>query len=96
LPSLLTHEDVRVVSPALEKYTKGPRPDGVWKRPDLSPRDRSIFTVAALISRVQIIEMPVNFALALEYGVGKCHVGGRRREGYLLSAWNRDRSAFRQ
>ena len=69
LPSVLTYDDVRAVSPALEHYTKGPLLDGLWKRPELSPRDRSIVTVAALIARIQTIEMPFHFALALDHGV---------------------------
>lgn len=36
-PVLLTYEDVRAVSPALEHYTKGPLLDGLWKRPELRP-----------------------------------------------------------
>lgn len=66
---MLTYEDVRAVSPALEHYTKGPLLDGVWKRPGLSSRDRSVVTVAALIARSQAIEMPFHFALALDNGV---------------------------
>jgi alkylhydroperoxidase/carboxymuconolactone decarboxylase family protein YurZ len=50
-------------------YTKGPLLEGRWKRPEMSPRDRSIVTVAALIARLQTIEMPFHFALALENGV---------------------------
>ncbi len=69
LPSVLTYHDVRAVSPALEYYTKGPLLDGLWKRPNLSPRDRSVVTVAALIARIQTIEMPFHFALALDNGV---------------------------
>lgn len=69
LPSVLTYDDVRAVSPALEHYTKGPLLDGLWKRPELSPRDRSVVTVAALIARIQTIEMPFHFALALDNGV---------------------------
>ena len=69
LPSVLTYDDVRAVSPALEHYTKGPLLDGLWKRPELSPRDRSVITVAALIARIQTIEMPFHFALALDNGV---------------------------
>jgi 4-carboxymuconolactone decarboxylase len=69
LPSVLTYDDVRAVSPALEYYTKGPLLDGLWKRPDLSPRDRSVVTVSALIARIQTIEMPFHFALALDNGV---------------------------
>lgn len=69
LPSVLTYDDVRAVSPALEHYTKGALLDGLWKRPELSPRDRSVVTVAALIARIQTIEMPFNFSLALDNGV---------------------------
>ena len=39
---------------------------GLWQRPELSPRDRSIVTVAALIARIQTIEMPYHFALATD------------------------------
>lgn len=65
----LTDDDVRSVSPALEHYTKGPLLNGLWKRPELSPRDRSVVTVAALIARIQTMEMPAHFALALDNGV---------------------------
>lgn len=68
-PSALNYDDVRAVSPALEAYTRGPLLEGLWKRPELSPRDRSIVTVAALIARIQTIEMPFHFALALDNGV---------------------------
>jgi 4-carboxymuconolactone decarboxylase len=68
-PSVLSDDDVRAVSPALERFTKGPLFDGLWKRPELSPRDRSIVTVAALIARIQTIEMPFYFALAFDNGV---------------------------
>ena len=69
LSGVLSYDDVRSVSPALEHYTKATLLAGVWKRPELTPRDRSIVTVAALIARIQTIEMPFHFALALENGV---------------------------
>jgi hypothetical protein len=34
LPSVLTYDDVRAVSPALEHYTKGALLDGLWQRPE--------------------------------------------------------------
>ena len=64
-----TLEDLRTVAPAFAKYTEGPLLDGLWKRPDLSPRDRSIITISALIARNQTIEMPYHFNLALDNGV---------------------------
>jgi len=64
-----THDDVQTVAPALDKYTEERLLGEVWKRPDLSPRDRSIVTLAALIARNQAIEMPGYFNLALDSGV---------------------------
>ena len=69
LPAALALDDVRAVSPALERYTAGPLLTDLWSRPELSRRDRSIVTVSALISRNQTIEMPYHFALALNHGV---------------------------
>ena len=69
LPSVLTYDDVGAVSPALEYYTKGAVLDGLWKRPELSSRDRSFITMAALIARIQTSEMSFHFALALDNGV---------------------------
>lgn len=68
-PSTLTPDDLRAVSPALEKYARGPIDGDLWKRPGLSPRDRSVVTVAALIARNQAIEMPRHVNLALDNGV---------------------------
>jgi 4-carboxymuconolactone decarboxylase len=57
-----------MVAPALEKYAQGPLAE-LWKRPGLTPRDRSIVTIAALIARNQTLEMPYYFNLALDNGV---------------------------
>jgi alkylhydroperoxidase/carboxymuconolactone decarboxylase family protein YurZ len=67
--SALTLEEIRVVSPALERYTRSAIGEGLWKRPDLSARDRSIVTVAALVARNQTIGMLHYFNLALDNGV---------------------------
>jgi 4-carboxymuconolactone decarboxylase len=61
--------DVRTVAPALEKYIQGRLLGEVWKRPGLSPRDRSIVTLTVLIARNQTIEMPYYLNLALDNGV---------------------------
>jgi 4-carboxymuconolactone decarboxylase len=62
-------EALRAVSPALEAYTSNDLYGGVWQRPDLSARDRSIVTVASLIARNQAADMPAEFNRALENGV---------------------------
>jgi len=65
---MLTRDDLGAVAPALEKYARGVLA-GLWKRPGLAPRDRSIVTLAALIARNQTVEMADHFNLALDNGV---------------------------
>ena len=63
-----TQKDIAMVVPALDKYARGAVAE-LWKRPGLTPRDRSIVTIAALIARNHTIEMPYYFNLALDHGV---------------------------
>jgi 4-carboxymuconolactone decarboxylase len=63
-----TLNDSRMVAPALQKYAEGPVAE-LWKRPGLTPRDRSIVTLAALIARNQTIEMAYYMDRALDNGV---------------------------
>src|SRR5437899_5865896 len=64
-----TLEDVRTVAPALEKYAQRVVLGDIWKRPGLSPRDRSMGTLAAMIARNQTVELPYHLNLALDNGV---------------------------
>jgi 4-carboxymuconolactone decarboxylase len=64
-----TAEDFRAVAPALEKYGQNIVIGDLWKRPGLTPRDRSIVTSAALIARNQTVELPRYLGLALDNGV---------------------------
>jgi 4-carboxymuconolactone decarboxylase len=61
--------DVCAVAPALEHYRERRVFGDLWKRPGLSPRDRSTVTLAALIARNQSIELPDHVGLALDNGV---------------------------
>lgn len=64
-----SQEDLHMVAPALERYTEETLLGGVWKRPGLSARDRSIVTLAALIARNQAAGLPFYLGLALDSGV---------------------------
>ncbi len=66
---MLTRNDIQSVSPALDRYTQNAVLGELWKRPQLSPRDRSIVTVSALIARNQTVEMPYYFRRAMDNGV---------------------------
>ena len=65
----LSPEAVRTVAPALEAYTQERLYGDVWKRPDLTPRDRSLVTVAALIARGQAPALTYYLNQAIENGV---------------------------
>ncbi len=67
--SSITPQDVQAVSPGLAHYTRTAIVDGIWNRPGLSRRDRSIVTVATLIARMQMIGMEHYFTIALDSGV---------------------------
>jgi 4-carboxymuconolactone decarboxylase len=67
--SWLPTDDVRFVSPALDRYSQATLLGEVWKRPELSPRDRSVVTVAALIARDHLADLPYHVYLALDNGV---------------------------
>ena len=62
-------DDLRSVVPALDRYARERIAGDLWKRPDLSPRDRSLVTVAALIARHHTTELPRQLELALDHGV---------------------------
>ncbi|MFY9741642.1 MAG: carboxymuconolactone decarboxylase family protein [Candidatus Sulfotelmatobacter sp.] len=66
--SVQTTNDITMVAPGLKKYAQGPLAE-LWKRPGLTPRDRSMVTISVLIARNQTIEMPYYFNLALDNGV---------------------------
>jgi 4-carboxymuconolactone decarboxylase len=91
--SMQTSSDVRTVSPALERYTQETLLGDLWQRPDLSPRDRSIATLAALIARNQMAEMPYYFNLALDNGVTPGEISEIITHLAFYSGWGNAMSA---
>ncbi len=66
--SALSISDIQSVSPALGRYAKEDVA-GLWQRPQLSRRDRSLVTVAILIASNQTQDLPHYINLALDSGV---------------------------
>ncbi len=54
------------VAPALALYTDELLFGDVWKRPGLSPRDRSLVTVASLVALYRTNELPFHLKYALQ------------------------------
>ena len=80
-------EDVHAVAPALEHYAQKVILGDLWKRPGLSRRDRSIITVAALIARDQIVELPYYLALALDNGVKPAEISEIITHSAFYTGW---------
>lgn len=59
------------IAPALATYTDEVLFGDVWDRPDLSKRDRSLVTVACLVSLYRTNELPFHLKRAIENGVTK-------------------------
>lgn len=57
------------VAPRLAEITDTVLFNDVWRRPGLSPRDRSLVTVACLVSLYRANELPFHLEKALENGV---------------------------
>jgi 4-carboxymuconolactone decarboxylase len=76
-----------MVSPALERYTNDTVRGELWKRPGLSPRDRSIATLAALVARNHTIELPYYLGLALDSGVKPAEVSEIITHLAFYSGW---------
>ena len=62
---------MREVAPALANYTEKILFGDVWERPGLSPRDRSLITVATLVALYRTNELPFHLNKALENGVSR-------------------------
>jgi 4-carboxymuconolactone decarboxylase len=63
------HSPFADVAPALAGYTDDVLFGDVWMQPGLSPRDRSLITVASLIALYRTNELPFHLKLALKNGV---------------------------
>jgi len=59
------------IAPELAKLTDELLFCKVWKRPVLSPRDRSLVTVASLIALYRTNELPFHLKRAIENGVSR-------------------------
>ena len=70
-PSTAARDRVRTVAPKLVEYTEKVLFGDVWERPGLSKRDRSLVTVAALVSLYRPEQLRGHLQRALINGVTK-------------------------
>ncbi|WP_417070019.1 carboxymuconolactone decarboxylase family protein [Niveibacterium terrae] len=58
-------------APKLAQLTREVLFGDIWTRPILTPRERSLITVAALVALCRSEQLPIHFAKALENGVSR-------------------------
>jgi len=85
--------DIHAVSRALELYTRDRLLGELRKRPDLSARDRSVVTLAALIARNQTKQMGYYINLALDGGVKPSEISEIITHLAFYSGWENAMSA---
>ena len=80
-------------APALGGYTETVLAGDLWQRTDLSLRDRSIVTVAALIAGGHTASMPADLNRALDHGVKTAELGGIITHLAFYAGWPNAMSA---
>ncbi|MEB6338332.1 carboxymuconolactone decarboxylase family protein [Serratia rhizosphaerae] len=93
-PSSLSVADIHAVSPALARFGNEVMADDLWQRTELSPRDRSIVTVAMLIARNQPAELRHYVGVALDSGVTAAEVSEIITHLAFYSGWPNAMSAI--
>jgi 4-carboxymuconolactone decarboxylase len=89
----LSRAEIEAVSPALEQYGQHQILGDLWRRPELSPRDRSVVTVAVLIARGHRHDMPQQFGLALDNGLTPAELSEIITHLAFYSGWSNGTAA---
>lgn len=84
---------VQAVAPALADYTDDVLFGDVWERDDLSPRDRSLVTITALIAGGHVDQMAHHFNRALDNGLTRAELSGVITHLAFYAGWPRAMSA---
>jgi 4-carboxymuconolactone decarboxylase len=69
--STVTRNPFTDIAPALAEYTDRVLFGDVWQRSGLSPRDRSLITVATLVALYRTNELPGHLKKALDNGISR-------------------------
>lgn len=86
-------EIVRETVPPLAAYTDELLFADVWARPGLSPRDRSLVTVSALVAGGHAAQMRAHFTRALDNGVTSSELGETITHLAFYTGWPNAMSA---
>jgi 4-carboxymuconolactone decarboxylase len=87
--------EVRPVAPKLIELSETVLYGDVWERPELSKRDRSLITVAALVALNRTDQLPGHLERALANGVTRAEIGELVTHLAFYAGWPAAMSAGR-
>ncbi|WP_027351762.1 carboxymuconolactone decarboxylase family protein [Halotalea alkalilenta] len=87
-------ENVAPIAPELARYTDEVLFADLWRRPDLAPRDRSLITMAALIARGQLDQVPFHLNRAMDSGLTQTQAVEAVTHLAFYAGWPRAMSAL--
>ena len=93
VPDTPAAREARETAPQLYKYTQDVLFGDLWKRPELSPRDRSLVTMATLVANGQSAQMTSHINLALDNGVKPTEIAGLITHLAFYAGWPNAMSA---
>ena len=93
VPDTPAAREARETAPQLYKYTQDVLFGDLWKRPELSPRDRSLVTMATLVANGQAAQMTSHINLALDNGVKPTEIVGLITHLAFYTGWPNAMSA---
>ncbi len=88
------HQMTGGIAPKLEQLTDDVLFGDVWERPELSPRDRSLITVAALITGGNTEQLPFHLNKARENGLSETELIEVITHMAFYAGWPRAMSAI--
>ncbi|RZT29061.1 carboxymuconolactone decarboxylase family protein [Cupriavidus agavae] len=85
---------VTPIAPELARYTDDVLFADLWRRPDLAPRDRSLVTMAALVARGQLDQVPFHLNRAMDNGLTQTQAAEVVTHLAFYAGWPRAMSAL--
>lgn len=74
-PTSSDMQNMQIEAAKLAEITQSLLFGDIWQRTVLSPRERSIATVAALIALYRLEQLPFHLRLAMENGISRSELG---------------------
>lgn len=79
--------NMQAIAPGLAAYTDGVLFGDVWVRPELSPRDRSLVTLSALVATGKTAQMGGHLGRGLDNGIKPSEVAGLVTQLAFYTGW---------